>query len=86
MVPPRPWTEGGRSDGCVANPGDRAAARRGADGAAETYPLGETVKAGDCFRIRLEMTLKGEIKVSRDGKPATLPLTAPAATNFPSAS
>jgi hypothetical protein len=56
----------------------------GAAGAsAQTYPLTEVVKAGDCFRIRLEMGLKGEIKVSRDGKPATLALTALATHEFP---
>ena len=42
----------------------------------QTYPLSETVRAGDCFRLRLEMSLRGDIKVSRDDKPGTLPLTA----------
>jgi hypothetical protein len=56
----------------------------GAAGAsAQTYSLNEAVKAGDCFRVRLEMGLKGEIKVSRDGKPATLALTALATHEFP---
>jgi hypothetical protein len=50
---------------------------------AQTYPLTETVKAGDCFRIRLEMSLTGEIKVNRDGKPESLPLTARATHEFP---
>src|SRR4051794_10677599 len=50
---------------------------------AETYPLTETVKAGDCFRVGLEMNLSGEIKVSRDGKPSTLPLAARGAHEFP---
>ncbi|HKI37936.1 MAG TPA: hypothetical protein VKA46_39140 [Gemmataceae bacterium] len=50
---------------------------------AQTYPLSETVKAGDCFRVRLEMDLTGEIKVSRDGKSASLPLTAKATHEFP---
>jgi hypothetical protein len=54
-----------------------------AGASAQTYPLGETVKAGDCFRVRIEMGLKGEIKVSRDGKPAALALTATAAHEFP---
>src|SRR2546422_736125 len=26
----------------------------------QTYPLSETVQAGDCFRIRLDMSLSGE--------------------------
>jgi hypothetical protein len=50
---------------------------------AQTYSLSETVKAGDCFRVRVEMGLKGEIKVSRDGKPASLALTATATHEFP---
>jgi len=50
---------------------------------AETYPLTENVKVGDCFRVRLDMTLTGDIKISRDGKPATLPLTARANHEFP---
>jgi hypothetical protein len=50
---------------------------------AQNYSLSETVKAGDCFRVRLEMNLKGEIKVSRDGKAASLALTATATHEFP---
>jgi hypothetical protein len=50
---------------------------------AETYPLTETVKAGDCFRVRLEMSLTGEIKVNRDGKSDSLPLTARTTHEFP---
>jgi hypothetical protein len=50
---------------------------------AQTYPLTETVKAGDCFRVRLEMSLTGEIKVARDGKAESLPLTAKASHEFP---
>jgi hypothetical protein len=50
---------------------------------AETYPLTETVKVGDCFRVRLEMNLNGDIKVSRDDKPASLALTAKATHEFP---
>jgi hypothetical protein len=50
---------------------------------AQTYPLAETMKAGDCFRIRLDMSLTGEIKVNRDGKPQALPLTAKATHEFP---
>ena len=40
---------------------------------AESYPLAEAVQAGDCFRIQLEMSLSGEIKVTRDGRPAPAP-------------
>ncbi len=50
---------------------------------AQTYPLTESTKAGDCFRIHLDMSLSGEIKVSRDGKPQALPLSAKATHEFP---
>ncbi len=49
----------------------------------QSYSLSESVKAGDCFRVRVEMTLSGEIKVLRDGKADTLPLTARATLEFP---
>jgi hypothetical protein len=49
---------------------------------AETYPLTEQVKAGACFHVRLEMSLSGAIKVSRDGKPESLTLTAQATHDF----
>jgi hypothetical protein len=51
-------------------------------GWAQTFRLAEAVKADDCFRIRLEMSLTGDIRVFRDGKPATLPLTARATHEF----
>jgi hypothetical protein len=50
---------------------------------AQTYSLSETPKAGDCFRFHLEMTLKGEIRVSGEKKPASLPLQAHAEHDFP---
>jgi hypothetical protein len=50
---------------------------------AQSYSLSETPKAGDCFRIRLEMTLKGEIRVSGEAKPSSLPLQAHAEHDFP---
>jgi len=50
---------------------------------AQTYALTESVKAGDCFRLHLEMSLTGAIKVSRDAKPVSLPLTAKATHEFP---
>jgi hypothetical protein len=49
----------------------------------QSYPLAESVKADDCFRVRIEMTLSGEIKVLRDGKADKLPLTARATLEFP---
>jgi hypothetical protein len=50
---------------------------------AQTYPLVETPKAGDCFRIHHEMTLSGEIRVTREGKAVPLKLTATATHEFP---
>jgi hypothetical protein len=52
-------------------------------GRAQTYALKEDVKVGDCFRFRLGMTLKGEIRVTKDGKPDSLPLAATATHVFP---
>jgi hypothetical protein len=49
----------------------------------QSYPLSESVKAGDCFRVRIEMSLSGDIKVLRDGKADKLPLTARATLEFP---
>src|SRR5207253_9059396 len=50
---------------------------------AQTYALSEIPKAGDCFRIHLEMTLKGEIRISGEAKPSSLPLQARAEHEFP---
>jgi hypothetical protein len=50
---------------------------------AQTYPLVETPKAGDCFRIYHEMTLSGEIRVTREGKVVPLKLAATATHDFP---
>src|SRR5438093_923399 len=50
---------------------------------AQTYPLTEQVKAGDCFRVHLDMSLTGAIKVTRGDKPLGLPLTAQATHDFP---
>jgi hypothetical protein len=52
-------------------------------GAAQTYPLIETVHEGECFRIQLEMTLSGEMRVRRDGKDVPLKVTAAAGHAFP---
>jgi hypothetical protein len=55
------------------------------DGAvqAQTYPLAENVRPGDCFRIQLDMKLDGELKVNKDGKVLPLKLIATAAHEFP---
>ena len=50
---------------------------------AQTYALSEIPKAGDCFRIHLEMTLKGEIRINGEAKPSSLPLQARAEHDFP---
>src|SRR5438132_5646507 len=50
---------------------------------AETYSLAESVQVGDCFRVQLEMSLTGEIKVNRDGKPMPMKLSASAKHEFP---
>jgi hypothetical protein len=50
---------------------------------AEKYNLSDAPKPGDCFRIHLEMTLKGELRVSAEGKATTIPLEARAEHDFP---
>jgi hypothetical protein len=50
---------------------------------AQTYPLSETAQAGDCFRIHLNMTLSGEMRVNKEGKPWSLTLEATATHEFP---
>ena len=52
-------------------------------GWAQTYLLSETSQAGDCFRIHLDMTLSGEMRVSKEGKPVSLKLEATATHEFP---
>jgi hypothetical protein len=51
-------------------------------GRAQTYSLAETLQLGDCFHFRLVMTIKGEIHVTKNGKPDTLPLAATARHGF----
>jgi hypothetical protein len=50
--------------------------------AAQTYPLVEAVQADDCSKFHLDMTLTGDLKVNRDGKPVPLALTAAATHDF----
>jgi hypothetical protein len=49
---------------------------------AQTYTLAEPVQAGDCAKLHLEMTLAGELKVTRDGKAVPLTLAAAATHDF----
>ena len=50
---------------------------------AETVPLTESAQSGDCYQIRLEMKLSGQMKVQRNGAAAALELTASATHEFP---
>src|SRR4029079_70251 len=43
---------------------------------ADGVTLAETPREGDCFRIATRTQVNGLLKVSRDGKPAALKLTA----------
>jgi hypothetical protein len=47
-------------------------------GRAQTHPLTETVKPGDCFHIGLDMSLTGELRIPKDGKVEPIPLKASA--------
>jgi len=49
---------------------------------AQTYTLAEDLKAGDCLRVRMRMTLSGELRISRDGKPVPLSESADASHEF----
>jgi hypothetical protein len=49
---------------------------------AQTYTLTEEVKSGDCFQVRMKMSLSGEMRVSRDGKQVPLKQSAAADHEF----
>jgi hypothetical protein len=49
---------------------------------AQTYSLAEELKPGDCFHVRMDMSLTGELRVSRDGKLVPLRETASATHDF----
>jgi hypothetical protein len=49
---------------------------------AQTYPLSESLQAGNCFRIHLDMSLSGEMRVNKEGKAVTLKLEATATHEF----
>ena len=42
----------------------------------QTYPLAEAPKPGECFRVRIDASLTGALKVQRDDKPAAIKLSA----------
>lgn len=50
---------------------------------ADTYPLAEEVKAGDCCRYKLEMTLSGELRFYKTDKFVPVKLSAKATHQFP---
>jgi hypothetical protein len=50
----------------------------------QTVTLAEDVKAGDCFAVRLNMKLAGEILVNKDGKQVPIRLSTNAAHDFAS--
>jgi hypothetical protein len=49
---------------------------------AQTYTLAEEAKAGDCFHVRMKMSLSGEMRVNRDGKQVPLKQSAAADHEF----
>jgi hypothetical protein len=49
---------------------------------AEPYALSESSQAGNCFRIHLQMSLSGEMRVNKDGKAVPLKLEATAEHEF----
>jgi hypothetical protein len=49
---------------------------------AQTYSLTEALHPGDCFRYDLSMTLKGELRVNKDGRAVSIPLAATAQHQF----
>jgi hypothetical protein len=48
----------------------------------QTYELAERTQAGDCFHAHLDVTVAGEMRVSKDGKPLSLKLSASAVEDF----
>ncbi len=49
---------------------------------AQTVPLAEQAKAGDCFHVRLDLKLTGQIKINQGGKGVALDLKATAGHAF----
>lgn len=50
---------------------------------AQTYTLAETVQPGTCFRVGLNLTLTGEMRINRDGEIVPLKMNASATHEFP---
>jgi hypothetical protein len=49
---------------------------------AQTHSLVDSPRPGDCCKYDLSMTLKGELRVNRDGRTVAIPITATADHNF----
>src|ERR1051326_3862860 len=49
---------------------------------AQTHTLVEWPRPGDCYKYELSMTLKGELRVNRDGKTTAIPISASAGHAF----
>lgn len=60
-----------------------ATATTGSAQAPAACSLAEVLKAGDCFRYNLDMSLTGEMRFRRDSGPVTVKLTASATHAFP---
>jgi hypothetical protein len=52
-------------------------------GQAQTCTLGETVQPGDCFQVKLEMKLNGEMRIPRSGSVVPLKMEAISTHEFP---
>jgi hypothetical protein len=51
-------------------------------GRAQTYPLAESPRAGECSKVTLDLTIAGELRVQRDGKPVPLKLAGRAVQRY----
>jgi hypothetical protein len=60
-----------KTPGCIVLILICAAAARG-----QTYELGEKIQDGDCWQVEMEMSLSGEMRVTRDDTPVTLKMAA----------
>jgi hypothetical protein len=49
---------------------------------ADKYLLNEVPQAGDCLRVQIEMSLSGEMRVTREGKPVPISLVSKAKHDF----
>jgi hypothetical protein len=52
-------------------------------GRAQTVTLAEPVKAGDCFRVQIEMRLAGEMRIQKESQLKTIKLEARASHDYP---